>query len=104
MKDGLAKDAAKLLEVADVLILGEGISERASQRSGIVSCKARLELKAIDIRTGELLLTQSTYGAGLDVAEHIAGKRALQAAGQQMALDVVPDLVERWTEIQNGQP
>ena len=96
---GMSKDADKLLEIADVLILGQGISERASNRSGIQSCKARLELKAIDIKTGEVLLSKSTYGAGLDVAEHIAGKRALQAAGRQMAIDLIPALAKRWTEI-----
>ena len=96
---GMSKDADKLLEIADVLILGQGISERASTRSGIQSCKARLELNAIDIKTGEVLLSKSTYGAGLDVAEHIAGKRALQAAGRQMAIDLLPALAKRWAEI-----
>ena len=101
---GMSKDAGKLLEIADVLILGQGISERASNRSGIQSCKARLELKAIDIQTGEILLSKSTYGAGLDVAEHIAGKRALQAAGRQMALDLIPALAQRWAEIRPSVP
>ena len=101
---GMSKDADKLLEIADVLILGQGISERASNRSGIQSCKARLELKAIDIQTGEILLSKSTYGAGLDVAEHIAGKRALQAAGRQMALDLIPALANRWAEIRPPVP
>ena len=101
---GMSKDADKLLEIADVLILGQGLSERASTRSGIQSCKARLELKAIDIKTGEVLLAKSTYGAGLDVAEHIAGKRALQAAGRQMALDLLPALAKRWTEIRPSVP
>lgn len=101
---GMSKDADKLLEIADVLILGQGISERASTRSGIQSCKARLELKAIDIKTGEVLLSKSTYGAGLDVAEHIAGKRALQAAGRQMAIDLIPGLAQRWAEIQPPVP
>ena len=101
---GMAKDVDKLLEIADVLVLGQGISERASNRSGIQSCKARLELKAIDIRTGEILLAKSTYGAGLDVAEHIAGKRALQAAGRQMALDLIPALAKRWAEIRPPVP
>lgn len=96
---GMSKDADKLLEIADVMILGQGISERASNRSGIQSCKARLELKAIDIKTGEVLLAKSTYGAGLDVAEHIAGKRALQAAGRQMAIDLIPELAKRWAEL-----
>lgn len=101
---GMSKDADKLLEIADVLILGQGISERASTRSGIQSCKARLELKAIDIKTGEVLLSKSTYGAGLDVAEHIAGKRALQAAGRQMAIDLLPALAKRWAEIRPSIP
>lgn len=101
---GMSKDADKLLEIADVLILGQGLSEHASTRSGIQSCKARLELKAIDIKTGEILLSKSTYGAGLDVAEHIAGKRALQAAGRQMALDLIPALAQRWTEIRPPVP
>ena len=92
VKGGLSKDADKLQEIADILILGQGISERGTTRSGIVSCKARLELKVIDIQTGEVLLSKSTYGAGLDVAEHIAGKRALQAAGRQMAVDLIPEL------------
>lgn len=101
---GMSKDADKLLEIADVLILGQGISERASNRSGIQSCKARLELKAINIQTGEILLSKSTYGAGLDVAEHIAGKRALQAAGRQMALDLIPALAQRWAEVRPPVP
>ncbi len=101
---GMSKDADKLLEIADVLILGQGISERASTRSGIQSCKARLELKAIDIQTGEVLLAKSTYGAGLDVAEHIAGKRALQAAGRQMAVDLIPELAARWAEMDTAKP
>jgi len=101
---GMSKDADKLLEIADVLVLGQGISERASTRSGIQSCKARLELKAIDIKTGEILLSKSTYGAGLDVAEHIAGKRALQAAGRQMAIDLIPGLAQRWAEIRPPVP
>ena len=99
---GMSKDADKLLEIADLLVLGQGISERASTRSGIVSCKARLELKVIDIQTGEVLLAKSTYGAGLDVAEHIAGKRALQAAGRQMAIDLIPELAKRWAETRSS--
>ena len=95
---GMAKDADKLLDIADLMILGQGISERATARSGILSCKALLELKVIDIKTGNVLLAKSTYGAGLDVAEHIAGKRALQAAGRQMAIDLIHELAARWAE------
>jgi len=91
---GLGEDRAKLSKVADLMILGEGFSERASERAGLISCKARLELKVVDIRSGRILLAKSTYGAGVDVAEHVAGKRALQAAGRAMGLDLIPELVE----------
>ena len=104
VKDGLKKDAGKLQEIADILILGQGISERGTTRSGIVSCKARLELKVIDLKTGEVLLSKSTYGAGLDVAEHIAGKRALQAAGRQMAVDLIPELATCGTGTNKATP
>ena len=98
-KDSLGAERTKLAKVADVLIIGEGFSERASEREGIVSCKARLELKAIDVRSGEVLAAKSTYGAGADVAEHVAGKRALQSAGREMAIQLIPELVEKWQKL-----
>jgi TolB-like protein len=95
----LEADRAKLLKVADVVILGEGISERGSEREGLISCKARLELKVVDVRSGHVLLAKSDFGAGVDVAERIAGKRALQAAGNNMAADLIVELVNKWTAL-----
>src|SRR5262249_31329229 len=40
---------------ADVLINGEGLSELAIRRGNLVSIKARLEIKAVDRRTGRIL-------------------------------------------------
>lgn len=98
-KGGLGAQRDALARIADVIIIGEGISERATEKEGIVSCKARLELKAVAVRSGEVLVAKSTYGAGVDVAEHIAGKRALQAAGREMAADLIPELVEKWQKL-----
>lgn len=95
---GLASERKKLASVADILVLGEGISERATERQGLISCKARVELKAIHVLTGEVLLATSAYGAGVDVAERIAGKRALQAAGRDIAGEIIPQLVEKWPQ------
>ncbi len=97
---GLGADRSELDKIADVIILGEGISEKATEREGLISCKARVELKVIDVRTGQVLMAKSAYGAGVDVAERIAGKRALQAAGRDMAVSIIPELVDKWTLLQ----
>lgn len=96
LQSGYAEQRESLLKVADVMILGEGISEHGSEREGLISCKARVELKVIDIKTGRVLLAKSDYGAGVDVAEHIAGKRALQAAARSMAPDLIVEMVNAW--------
>ena len=93
---GLGAEREKLARFADVVVLGEGLSERAAERGGLVSCKARVEIKAVDVRTGEVLLARSAYGAGVDAAEEIAGKRALQQAGGALARETIPTLVDRW--------
>ena len=94
---GSLKDDREALEkVADILILGEGISERGSDHDGLMSCKGRVELKVVDVKSGEILTAQSAYGAGVDVAERIAGKRALQAAAQNLAPDLISVIVNKW--------
>lgn len=95
----LGDEREKLAQVADVIILGEGISERGTNRGGLISCKARLELKAVDIMSGRVLLARSGYGAGIDVAERIAGKKALQAAARDMAPQLVADVFASWTSV-----
>jgi TolB-like protein len=92
----LSDEREKLAQIADVLIIGEGISERGTEREGLISSKGRLEVKAIDVKSGAVLLADSAYGAGVDVAERIAGKRALQVAGRDLAAKLIPALVEKW--------
>lgn len=77
---------------ADVLITGEAFSEFAARHQNLVSVKARVELKAIDRKSGEVLLSDRQTEVAVDVAEQIAGKTALQRAGAMLARRLLPQL------------
>ena len=79
---------------ADILLLGEAFSERASQHGNLISVKARLELKAVDRKSGRVLATDRHTSVAVDLAEQIAGKTALQEAGATLAERILPSLVK----------
>ena len=80
---------------ADILIKGEGVSEFSSRRGGLVSVRARLELRAIDRKTGNVLAIDRQTERAIDSTELIAGKDALQQAAATIAERLLPKLSER---------
>ncbi|MBA4366683.1 MAG: hypothetical protein C0403_03495 [Desulfobacterium sp.] len=80
---------------ADLLIEGEGFSEFATRIKNLVSCKARLEIKVTDAKTGKLITADRQVAIAVDLAEQIAGKTALQKAAFQLAERVLPRLAQR---------
>lgn len=83
-----AADAAK----ADVRIEGEGFSEFGLRRGELKSVKARVEVKVIDPRTGEVLAVDRETAVEVDVVEQMAGKKALQSAAARIAERMLPKL------------
>ncbi len=79
---------------ADILITGEGFSEFAARRGNIVSVKARLEIKATDRATRRILASDRCTVVEIDLAEHVAGKAALQKAAARIAQRLLPKLVD----------
>lgn len=79
---------------ADVLIKGEGFSEFATRRGNIVSVKARLEVKAADQMSDEIIATDRQTAVEVDLTEQIAGKAALQEAAATIAERMLPKIVE----------
>ena len=79
---------------ADVLITGEGFSEVAGRVAGMVSVKARVELKAVDRKTGKVLASDRQTVVVVDLSEQIAGKTGLQQAGADLAERILPKLVK----------
>jgi len=78
---------------ADVLITGEGFSEVAGRVGSLVSVRARVELKAVDRKTGKVLAADRQTVLVVDLSEQIAGKTALQTAAADLAERLLPKLV-----------
>jgi hypothetical protein len=79
---------------ADVLLTGEGFSEFAARHGQLVSVRARLELKAVERRTGRVLAVGRQTTVAVDMTEQIAGKTALQEAAAELASRILPQLAE----------
>lgn len=79
---------------ADVLIDGEGFSEFGLRRGNLVSVKARVEVKAVDRKTGNVLAVERETGVEVDLTEQIAGKKGLQNAAGRIAERLLPQLVK----------
>ncbi|MBM6833710.1 LPP20 family lipoprotein [Megamonas hypermegale] len=86
----------------DILIVGEAFSEGVGDvgkflpnggNTGIVSCKARLEAKIFIAKTGQIISANGTYGTAADLTEFIAGKKALNDAGEKMGDYIVEKLL-----------
>ncbi len=87
---------------ADIVILGEAFSERASDASGglasgLVGCNARIEAKAILADTGEIIHADGLNSRvpTLHTSEVLAGKKAIQTAANELAEKFVAKLVLR---------
>lgn len=87
----LVDDKSK--ERPDVEITGDAFSAFGMRKGNLVSCKARVELKA-QKRTGEILAVDRQTSVAVDVAEQTAAKTALQNATLDIAERLVPKLTK----------
>jgi hypothetical protein len=78
---------------ADVLLVGEGFSELAGRIGSLTSVKARVELKAVDRKTGKVLAADRQTAVVVDLTEQIAGKMALEQAAAALAERILPKIV-----------
>jgi TolB-like protein len=79
---------------ADVLLIGKGFSEFATRHGNLISVKARLELKAVEERSGRILANDRQTAVVVDLTEQIAGKDALQEAAADIAERLLPKLAK----------
>ncbi len=85
------KDGPK--KAIDVRIEGEALSELATRIGNLISVKARLEVKAIDEATGQIVAVDRQTTVAVDLTEQIAAKTALQEAGAELAERLLPKIV-----------
>ena len=79
---------------ADVEITGEALSEFGLRKGNLVSCKARVEIKVRERRTGNLLFVDLQTSVAVDLTEQVAAKTALQNAAAELAERMLPKLTQ----------
>jgi len=77
---------------AAIEITGEAFSEFGLRKGNLISCRARIEIKAHDAATGALILADRQTSVAVDLAEHIAAKTALQNGAGDLAERIIPKL------------
>lgn len=88
-------DAAGAVERSDyVTISGDAFSEFGMRRGNLVSCRARIEVTVKDA-SGKLLSTDRQMDVAMDIAEHSAGKKALESAALKIVDRIIPNLVPK---------
>lgn len=80
----------------DLLIYGEAISERGASVGDFIGCRGRVELKAINVKTDEILVSDSAEGGASDLTENVAGKKAIQQAANRLADTFLYSVAEKW--------
>jgi hypothetical protein len=76
---------------ADIEISGEAFSAFGSRKGNLISCKARVELKARKAN-GDILAVDRQTSVAVDIAEQTAAKTALQNAAMELAERILPRL------------
>jgi hypothetical protein len=83
-------------DTADVVLVGEGISEFGTRTGDLITCVGRLELQAVDVRTGKVLSVGRKTSRATDLTETIAAKTALEAAAKELAPKLFSEAVIQW--------
>lgn len=78
---------------ADLILSGEGISEYATRLKTLISVKSRLEVKLVERETGKIVFSDRQTSLAIDLAENIAGKKALQNAAADIAQRMLNQMV-----------
>lgn len=83
----------KSTQKADVEITGEAFSAFALRRGNLISCKARVELKARSTSDGKILTVDRETTVAVDTTEQTAAKTALQNAAAELTSRIAPKLI-----------
>lgn len=82
---------------ADVLVTGEAFAEEtATMRGGLEGYTARLEIKIVDLASGQILHSEAFQGSGIGASDSLAGKTALMNVGRKAAQTVPSSLIRSW--------
>ncbi len=87
---------------AELLILGKAVSKEASggpavvRQSGMVSCQATMNLRAVRADDGQILATTSQQAAAAHIDRLMGGTNALKRTAEMAAQDLSSKIIDRW--------
>lgn len=99
-----SQGAPPKISSTEIIIVGEGIAEPATRAGDMVSSRARVELKAFDIRTGKLLASDRETQSATGINEALASKAALEQAAARIACRILPEAIGAWRTTQTKVP
>ena len=83
---------------AEVIIIGEAFSQLIGRELGMIACQARVEARAVECDTGDILAVHAKAASAPALTEAVAGKAALQKAGGQLAEYLMTQIVKKWND------
>lgn len=89
---------------ADIIVTGQTIVERTNNSAGMVSSRARLEIKVIATEDGSILATNAIAGGGIDVSEAVSNKIAIGNASSNMSQYLFERLCSMNMQFANSTP
>ena len=78
---------------ADIEISGEAFSEFGMRNGSLVSSKGRVEVKAVNVSSGEVVSVGRDVAVAVDLSREIAGKAAIAKATTKIASALIADIV-----------
>lgn len=84
---------------ADILVLGEAYAEgtQVPGRLSIQAARSMAEVRVIEAATGRILAADRVHTGGIDIGScELAGKRALERAGVDLAPRLAREIVQRF--------
>ena len=77
----------------DFYVLADGVSEAVKElKDGLVACKASVQIKIVDARTGEVLASGSLGDLATDLQESDAARHSLRNATRRLFLDLLEEI------------
>jgi TolB-like protein len=75
-----------------VLLVGDALSEPAGDYGPLHTCRYRVEVRAVDRATGDVIVVARRTGTYVDASPVLAGKSAIQHAAAGIAYEIIPKL------------
>jgi len=89
---------------AEVIIVGQAFSESAADIYSMKSCRATIAVRVIRCDTADILAADEANGSGADIADAVAGKKALSAAAGKLSETIIGQIVKKWSaEVIGGE-